>query len=585
MRYLGCKTKIADKIVAIALKHEKKTIIDPFTGTGSMAEAFAEAGFNVIASDIMKSCCVLVECKLKMTHALPSEVLDKLNDKSTYKEGFVFSNYSKKGQREYFTEENAGRIDGVREYIDTLSEPIKTHALGCLIEPVSCVSNTTGTYGAWCKTMDPRSVKEILLTDCFVLKPNPNNHKVIHGRAIDVLSSESYDIAYIDPPYNTRQYGANYHVLETITRNDTPDIHGKTGIRNWEDTKSIWCYKGKVHEELENTIKSCKCNVILMSYNNEGIMTMNEIVSIMNKYGEVKVHTIKVSKYKTKTHNDSEVDEYVFELIMNKKLYTDNENIVQNLDLINKIEYNNIYNIDCILGMNMMEDSSVDMILCDPPFGLTECEWDKIIDIKAMFNEFTRLIKPDGAIVVFCQQPFTSKIVLNGIDTYKYSLVWKKSKKGNFAQAPYRFMCEHEDIIVFSKGKTAKNGKPRMKYNPQGLQDCNKKMKGKTGDSEHRNGRKTQSDYIQTKTGYPSSILEFNNESGFHPTQKPVALFEYLIRTYTNNNDIVLDACMGSGTTAIASIKSQRMYIGFETNKDYYDKSLKRISDIAETST
>ena len=153
------------------------------------------------------------------------------------------------------------------------------------------------------------------------------------------------------------------------------------------------------------------------------------------------------------------------------------------------------------------------------------------------------------------------------------------------AQAPYRFMCEHEDIIVFSKGKTAKNGNPRMKYNPQGLQDCNKTMKGKTGTTEHRNGRKTQQDYVQTKTGYPSSILEFNNENGFHPTQKPVALCEYLIKTFTNEGDIVLDNCMGSGSTAVACVNTKRNYIGFETNENYFKKSLDRIANIPSTSS
>jgi site-specific DNA-methyltransferase (adenine-specific) len=236
--------------------------------------------------------------------------------------------------------------------------------------------------------------------------------------------------------------------------------------------------------------------------------------------------------------------------------------------------------MDCIEGMKQMPSESIDMILCDPPFGLTECQWDKVIDIPKMFAEFKRLIKPDGAIVIFCQQPFTSKVVLNGIDIYKYSLVWKKSKKGNFAQAPYRFMCEHEDIIVFSKGKTAKNGNPKMKYNPQGLQDCNKVMKGKSGATEHRSGRKTQDDYVQTKTGYPGSILEFNNENGFHPTQKPVALCEYLVRTFTNEGDVVLDSCMGSGTTAVACVKSNRRFIGFETNPEYYKKSQERLDAV-----
>jgi site-specific DNA-methyltransferase (adenine-specific) len=329
--------------------------------------------------------------------------------------------------------------------------------------------------------------------------------------------------------------------------------------------------------------------VILLSYNSEGLMTRADIEGVLGKYGAVKTHTIEYPKYKTKKNKDNTVQEYLFELVR-----TDSPTVeVTDVSCVassSRAEsstskehgthpmVDKILNMDCIEGMKLMPSESIDMILCDPPFGLTECQWDRVINIPEMFAEFKRLIKPDGAIVIFCQQPFTSKIVLNGIEIYKYSLVWKKSKKGNFAQAPYRFMCEHEDIIVFSKGKTAKNGNPRMKYNPQGLQECNKVMKGKSGSTEHRSGRKTQDNYVQTKTGYPGSILEFNNENGFHPTQKPVALCEYLVKTFSNEGDVVLDSCMGSGTTAVVCVKSNRHFIGFETNPEYYKKSQERLN-------
>jgi site-specific DNA-methyltransferase (adenine-specific) len=164
---------------------------------------------------------------------------------------------------------------------------------------------------------------------------------------------------------------------------------------------------------------------------------------------------------------------------------------------------------------------------------------------------------------------------------FKYSLVWKKTKTGNFAQAPYRFLCEHEDIIVFSYGKVAKNGKIRMKYFPQGTKECNKTMKGKTGTTEHREGRSTQNDYVQTVTNYPRSILEFGNEGKpLHPTQKPVDICEYLIRTYTSEGDVVLDSCMGSCTTAVAAVRSNRIYVGYETEKKYYDIGIKRLQEL-----
>jgi site-specific DNA-methyltransferase (adenine-specific) len=168
---------------------------------------------------------------------------------------------------------------------------------------------------------------------------------------------------------------------------------------------------------------------------------------------------------------------------------------------------------------------------------------------------------------------------------FKYSLVWKKSKTGNFAQAPYRFLCEHEDILVFSYGKVSKNGNPRMKYFPQGTQPCNKVMKGKTGNSEHRGGRATQSDYVQTVTNYPRSVLEFDNEGKpEHPTQKPLSLCEYLIRTYTSEGDVVLDSCMGSGTTAVACVASNRIYVGYEKEKKYYDTCIRRIANSSKSS-
>lgn len=561
MRYLGCKQKIAEKIVEVAGKHEKHVIVDAFTGTGTMAKAFAQSGMIVLACDVLHACCVLAKCRITMKEPLSQDILDQMNDEAMENDGFVFNTYSPSCDRHYFTQKNAKRIDYVRNYIETLDEPSKTHALGCLLEAVSNVSNTTGTFGAWCKNIDPRATKPIKFVDSFSVIQNHSKHIVFHDNAKNVLSREKYDIVYLDPPYNSRQYGANYHVLETISRYDNPIVSGKTGLRDWKDTKSLWCYKSSVKRELTETIKACNCDIIIMSYNNEGIMTKDEICDILKQFGEVNMHTIMFDKYKTKSHKKSNVEEYLFEL---KKRAT-------------SLIPNEIYNFDCITGMRLFAPETIDMILCDPPFGLTECAWDSVIDIPSMFDEFKRIIKPDGAIVVFCQQPFTSKLILNGLDIYKYSLVWKKSKKGNFAQAPYRFMCEHEDIIVFSKGKTAKNGIPRMKYNPQGLVECNKSMKGKTGNTEHRSGRKTQKDYVQTKTGYPSSILEFKNEDGFHPTQKPVALCEYLVKSFSNEGDIVLDSCMGSGTTAIACVQSNRKYIGFETNHDYYKKCMTRL--------
>jgi site-specific DNA-methyltransferase (adenine-specific) len=219
------------------------------------------------------------------------------------------------------------------------------------------------------------------------------------------------------------------------------------------------------------------------------------------------------------------------------------------------------------------------MVLCDLPYGTTQCKWDTIIPFDKLWVQYERVIKDNGAIVLTAAQPFTSALTLSNLTLFKYSLVWRKSTVQHFAQAPYRFLTIHEDIVVFSKGGTSKNANNRMVYNPQNLIDCHRVVRGK-GHSDHRPSTKKQSDYLQTKTGYPKSILEFNSDlATLHPTQKPVALFEYLIKTYTNPGNLVLDNCMGSGTTAIACINTGRNFIGFEQDKDYFKIASDRILD------
>lgn len=239
-----------------------------------------------------------------------------------------------------------------------------------------------------------------------------------------------------------------------------------------------------------------------------------------------------------------------------------------------------LYNEDCLSVFPNIEDNSIDMILTDPPFETTACSWDTIIPFDKLWPQLRRIIKPDGAIVLNAAQPFTSKLILSAEDIFKYSLIWQKSKICHFAQAPYRFLTEHEDICVFSTGGTSKNAKIRMKYNPQGTRRCNKMMKGK-GHSDHRPSKIQQDNYKQTVTGYPKSILEFASVSNpIHPTQKPVELMEYLIKTYTNEGDTVLDFTMGSGTTGIAAKVLDRNFIGIEMDKKYFEIATDRIDDV-----
>lgn len=242
-----------------------------------------------------------------------------------------------------------------------------------------------------------------------------------------------------------------------------------------------------------------------------------------------------------------------------------------------------LYKGDCLDVMKDIPDGSVDLILTDPPYGTTACKWDSIIPLEPMWAQLKRIIKPNGAIVMTAAQPFTSILVCSNLDMHKYSLVWRKSKIGHFAQAPYRFMTEHEDIAVFSFGGTSKNALNRMVYNPQGLEDCHRVCKGKAH-SDHRPSAAVQPDYLQTKTGYPKSILEFGSDTAKdHPTQKPVALMEYLIKTYTNEGETVLDFTMGSGSTGVACGNLGRRFIGIELDRGYYHVARKRIAEAYKT--
>jgi site-specific DNA-methyltransferase (adenine-specific) len=238
------------------------------------------------------------------------------------------------------------------------------------------------------------------------------------------------------------------------------------------------------------------------------------------------------------------------------------------------LEYNKIYLGDCLDIMNSIDDESTDMILCDLPYGITQNEWDSVIPIKNLWEQYKRIIKNNGVIILTASGLFTAKLMLSNEKMYRYKWVWEKSKSSGFMNAKKMPLKSHEDILVFYKNLPT--------YNPQGVIP----VKIKTGRSRKGNDRnygKTgvgNPDYIQTTGNYPKDILKINNPSNKghqHPTQKPVALFEYLIKTYTNEGDLVLDNCIGSGTTAIAAINTNRNWIGIEMNEEYYSLANKRI--------
>lgn len=234
------------------------------------------------------------------------------------------------------------------------------------------------------------------------------------------------------------------------------------------------------------------------------------------------------------------------------------------------MELNKIYNEDCLIGMEKIPDKSIDMILCDLPYGTTRNKWDTVIPLNWLWDEYNRVIKDNGAIVLTASQPFTTKLINSNIKNFKYTWVWEKSRFANQMLAKKQPLKIHEDICVFYK--------KQVNYNPQGLIEVNKTTKQGKKISDNNGGGTRKTSYKQTHTNYPRTILKYKSEGKtIHPTQKPLALFEYLIKTYTNEGETVLDNCIGSGTTAIACINTNRNYIGFELDKKYFELANDRI--------
>jgi len=233
--------------------------------------------------------------------------------------------------------------------------------------------------------------------------------------------------------------------------------------------------------------------------------------------------------------------------------------------------------------MKNIPDKSIDMILCDLPYGTTACKWDTIITFEPLWKEYKRIIKDNGAIVLTASQPFTSALVMSNPDMFKYSWIYKKRCASNFAQAKYAPMKEHEDVLVFAKGKVnyypikeerQGSGAERVKHS------FSEATRHKSG--EFVGAMNGEFNEMADELRYPSSVQEFNNRAsgdrGLHPTQKPVALFEYLIKTYTNEGDLVLDNCAGSGTTGVAARNLKRNFILIEKEPEYVEIIKKRLS-------
>lgn len=235
---------------------------------------------------------------------------------------------------------------------------------------------------------------------------------------------------------------------------------------------------------------------------------------------------------------------------------------------------------DCLELMKEIPDQSIDFICCDPPYGTTSIKWDEVLDFNLMWEQYGRIIKPKGVICLFGSQPFSAQLICSKLDWFRYELVWNKNKCGSPGLAKYRPMKTHENILIFYKNAGGT-------YNPQmevgePYSRTSKNPEGYVGrKNDHGYGLKPRRSFSNEGTRYPKSIInisrDFSAQQQVHPTQKPVPLLEWLIKTYSNEGETVLDNCMGSGSAGIAAVKLGRKFIGMESDSEYFDIAQDRI--------
>ena len=240
-----------------------------------------------------------------------------------------------------------------------------------------------------------------------------------------------------------------------------------------------------------------------------------------------------------------------------------------------------LFNNDCLEVMPTLAPHSIDMVCCDPPYGTTSIGWDKVLDFGKMWEAYDRIVKPTGLIVLFGSQPFSSLLVSSNLDWFRYELIWNKNKCGSPGLAKKRPMKVHENILIFSK-------KPGGTYNPimEPGEPYTRKSANPEGyvgrKNDHGYGLKPRTEFSNPGIRYPKSIRnvsrDFSAQQQVHPTQKPVPLLEWLIETYSNPNEVVLDNCMGSGTTGVACKNTGRQFIGIETDPEYFTLAQTRIN-------
>lgn len=235
-----------------------------------------------------------------------------------------------------------------------------------------------------------------------------------------------------------------------------------------------------------------------------------------------------------------------------------------------------LYRGDCLEVLKTLPGDSVDAVVADPPYGTTACKWDTVIPLEPMWDRLKRVTKKNAAIVMTSSQPFTTTLIASNMKMFKYEWIWAKNFGSNFAVARKQAFKEHENICVFYRRQPTYN--PQMEERSEAGKAFAKNCKYEKRKSEHNSMRSGKAER-HPNLRLPGSVRKFNCERGLHPTQKPVALMEYLIKTYTNEGETVLDFTMGSGTTGVAAVKSGRKFIGIELDKGYYEIAKKRIQD------
>mgnify|MGYP003634737265 FL=1 len=247
-----------------------------------------------------------------------------------------------------------------------------------------------------------------------------------------------------------------------------------------------------------------------------------------------------------------------------------------------------LFNDDCLKILPTLPDKSINLILTDPPYGTSACKWDSIIPFEQMWKELKRIIKKEGSIVLFGTEPFSSNLRLSNADWFKYDWIWEKPNGANFLVANYQPLKVHEIISIFGNAPTSYSKNKPMLYNPQEtIGKAYKQTSGKQKTEKENSTVRSKIEQVVTEnkgTRKPKTIIQFSNDKEkLHPTQKPVALLEYLIKTYTNENDVVLDFTMGSGSTGVAAKNLNREFIGIELDKTYFDIAKNRIESTNQT--